>query len=354
MGVEEEFFVVDRRGRLSRHAAAVVDAADDQDGELQTELTRSQAELATGVCRDRDDLLGQLRSLRGELATAGARRDLRLLPSGTTPVDEDDPPSITPSPRYQRMADHFGAMIQRVATCGCHVHVGIPDAATGIHVLNHVRPWLPLLLAVTANSPLEAGATTGYRSWRYRKWSQWPSAGPPPVFSSPDHYESVVDGCLRSGAIIDRAMVYWDIRLSEHQPTLEFRISDVAATPDEAVLLAVLIRGLTHAALDTDEPPPDLASEVLRAQLWRAARDGLAGQCPYPTHDTPIPAHTALNELTSLLKPVLRENDDLEFTEDLVARLGRTGGGADRQLRTFDQAGDPLDVVDMLAVAPST
>nr|WP_225953342.1 glutamate--cysteine ligase [Kibdelosporangium phytohabitans] len=353
LGVEEEFFVVDRRGHLSVHAATVVAAADDQDGELQTELTRSQAELATGVCVDRDELLGQLRSLRTELAVVGARRDLRLLPSGTALIAEDDPPAITPNPRYQRMAHHFGTMIQHVTTCGCHVHVGIPDAATGIHVLNHVRPWLPMLLALTANSPIEAGADTRYRSWRYRKWSQWPSAGPPPVFSSPDHYESVVDGCLRSGAILDRGMVYWDIRLSEHQPTLEFRISDVAATPEEAVLLAVLIRGLTHTALNTSQPPPDLPNDVLRAQLWRAARDGLAGQCPCPTQDMPIASYTALTELLNLLKPALRENDDLEFAEDLVSRLHRTGGGADRQLRTLVRTGDPLDVVGMLVVDPS-
>nr|WP_042183507.1 glutamate--cysteine ligase [Kibdelosporangium sp. MJ126-NF4]CEL15567.1 FIG074102: hypothetical protein [Kibdelosporangium sp. MJ126-NF4]CTQ98232.1 FIG074102: hypothetical protein [Kibdelosporangium sp. MJ126-NF4] len=350
VGVEEEFFVVDRHGHLSRQAAEVVRSADDRDGELQTELTRSQAELATGVCHGHEDLLGQLRALRHELAAAGARRGLRVLPSGTAPLAESDLPGITPNARYRRMADHFGVMIHQVTTCGCHVHVGIPNAEAGVHVINQVRPWLPVLLALTANSPVEAGADTGYRSWRYRKWTQWPSAGPPPLFSSPDHYESIVEGYLRTGSIIDRGMVYWDIRLSEHQPTLEFRVSDVAATAEEAALLAVIIRALTHAALNTAEPPPDLSNEVLRAQLWRAARDGLTGQCPHPRHGSPAPALIVLNDLLAFLKPVLRENNDLEFAQEQSERLRRTGGGADRQRQAFDRTGNAQDIVDLLAV----
>ncbi|SMC48108.1 carboxylate-amine ligase [Kibdelosporangium aridum] len=352
VGVEEEFFVVDSHGHLSRHAATLIDTAHEQDGELQTELTRSQAELATGVCRTHDELLTQLHDLRSALATAGTRRNLRIVPSGAALLPEPDPPAITPNPRYQRMAEHFGVMIHQVTTCGCHVHIGIPDAAAGIQVINHTRPWLPILLALTANSPIEAGVDTGYHSWRYRQWTQWPSAGSPPVFSSVDHYESIVNGCLKSGAILDRGMVYWDIRLSEHQPTLEFRISDVAATAEEAVLLAMIIRGLTHMALNTTIQPLDLPNDVLRAQLWRAARDGITGDCPHPHHGVPIPAYAVLNDLLELLKPILRENGDLEFVEKQVAQLTAAGGGADRQLRTFERTGRAEDTVDMLAIIP--
>ncbi|MCE7010948.1 glutamate--cysteine ligase [Kibdelosporangium philippinense] len=353
VGVEEEFFVVDRHGHLSRHAARLVDAAEEQDGELQTELKRSQAETATGICRTHDELLTQLHDLRSALATAGARRNLRLVPSGAALVAEPDPPAITPNPRYQRMAEHFGAMIHQVTTCGCHVHVGIADAATGIKVINQVRPWLPILLAVTANSPIESGVDTGYHSWRYRQWTQWPSAGPPPAFESVDHYESIVNGCLRSGAILDRGMVYWDIRLSEHQPTLEFRIGDVAATLEEAVLLAVIVRALSHTALNTTKPPLDLPNEILRAQLWRAARDGISGQCPHPQHGIPLPANAVLNDLLELLKPALRENGDLEFAEKHVKQLVAAGGGAERQLRTFEREKQAVDVVDALAIDPA-
>jgi glutamate---cysteine ligase / carboxylate-amine ligase len=350
VGVEEEFFVVDGRGRLSRHAAELIDSAHNLDGELQTELTRSQAELATGVCHKHDELLNQLRELRTELETAGARRGLRLVPSGAAPLAEDDPPGITPNPRYQRMAKHFGATVRQVTTCGCHVHVAMPDGETGVRVINRVRSWLPVLLALTANSPIEASVDTGYCSWRYRQWTQWPSAGPPPLFSSLDHYETIVDGWLRSGAIMDRAMIYWDIRLSENQPTLEFRVSDVAATVEEAALLAVIIRGLTQHALDSDQPAPDLSNEILRAQLWRAARDGLTGLCPHPRTGDLAPTSAVVGDLLAMLTPILQENGDLEFAEEQFARLRECGGGADRQREVFTRTGRPEDVVDMLAV----
>ncbi|ONI87862.1 carboxylate--amine ligase [Actinosynnema sp. ALI-1.44] len=349
-GVEEEFFVVDRRGRLSRHAAALVDAADEHEGELQTELNRSQAELATGVCQTHQELLGQLNDLRTGLATAGQRRGLRVVPSGAALVAESDPPGITPNPRYQRMADHFGAVAEQVTTCGCHVHIGIPDKEAGVRVINHVRPWLPLLLALTANSPIEAGADTGYASWRYRQWTQWPSAGPPPRFSSHDHYQSIVDGCLASGAILDRAMVYWDIRLSDAHPTVEFRVSDVAATAQEAVLLAVLIRALTHAALNATTPAPELSNEILRARLWRASRDGFTGHCPHPLHGDAVPTHVLVSDLLLDLAPILRENGDYDFACEQAALLAVRGGGADRQRQTLEHSGQAEDVVSMLAV----
>jgi carboxylate-amine ligase len=355
VGVEEEFFVVDEGGHLSQYAGEVVEAANEQEGELQKELTTSQAESATGICRTHEEVLDQLHALRAELAASAARKGLRLVPSATPMLAETDPPGITPDSRYQRMADHFRATAHNVRTCGCHVHVAIPDKETGVQIINHVRPWLPVLLAMTANSAIEGGIDTGYCSWRYRRWTQWPSAGAPPYFSSLDHYESIVDAWLRSGAILDRAMVYWDIRLSEQQPTLEFRVSDVAATAEEATLLAMLVRGLTHAALDaidSGDQAPQLPNEVLRGQLWRAARDGFTGDCAHPRTGDLAPARVVLDELVAFLKPILRDNGDFDFTQEGIARLRAEGGGADRQREVFHRAGRPEDVVDMLALRP--
>lgn len=361
VGVEEEFFVVDQAGHLSRRADEVVESAEDGrdggggDGELQEELARSQAELATGICRTHHDVLTQLTDLRGQLASAAADRGLRILPSGTAPLAEDDLAGITPKARYQRVAEHFGATPRTVITCGCHVHVAIPDRATGVHVINHVRPWLPLLLAITANSAVEGGIDTGYCSWRYQRWTQWPSAGTPPRFDSLDHYDSVVDEWLRAGAVLDRDMVYWDIRLSNKQPTLEFRVSDVAATAREATLLAVLIRGLTHVALDLIDdgtPAPHLSNEVLRAQVWRASRDGSRGKCTNPHTGALAPTTAVLDDLFEFLAPVLREHDDLDFVKDTIARLHAVGSGADRQREAFRAAGRAEDVVRMLAIKP--
>ncbi|VVJ18669.1 Uncharacterised protein [Amycolatopsis camponoti] len=350
-GIEEEFFVVDRRGHLSQAGDDVVDAAEaaaDGRGELQHELNLSQAEAATDICSTHAEALRQVSGLRDDLARAARARGYRLLPAGAPPLSEVDPPRITPNPRYQRMAEHFGATAWTSLTCGCHVHVAIPGKESGIHVLNSVRPWLPALLTITANSAVVDGYDTGYASWRYHQWSRWPSAGPPPRFASLDEYESIVDGWLRSGAILDRGMVYWDVRLSEKQPTLEFRISDVAATPVEAVLLGVLARGLVATALADDARPPELSNEVLRGQLWRASKEGVTGSCPHPRTGDLQPSKTVLDDLIELIAPALEAAGDLDFARETTARLIAEGGGSDRQRRAFAEKNRAEAVVDLL------
>ncbi len=350
VGVEEEFLLVDADGRLSGRGPEVADAANDLAGALETELTLCQVESSTGVCRTPGEVLDHLVALRAELAASARRLGLRLLPSGCPVLPEEDRPEITPKPRYLRMARHFGATARAGATCGCHVHVDMPDRALGVQVSNHVRPWLPALLAVTANSPFD-GLDTGYASWRYQNWSRWPSAGPPPAFASLDEYESTVEALLRSGSILDRGMVYWDVRLSEHQPTLEFRVADVAATAEDAALLAVLVRGLVGHAVErisAGVPAPDVSNAVLRANLWRASRDGLGGASLHPVTGGLASLHDQLADLFGLLGPAL--GDDAGFVEAGLAALRASGGGADRQRAVHARRGKLTDVVDELAL----
>ncbi|WP_410598192.1 glutamate--cysteine ligase [Amycolatopsis sp. lyj-90] len=349
-GIEEEFFVVDREGHLSLSGNVVVDSAEEAQGELQHELTLSQVESATGICRTRDEGLHQLKALRAELAEAAAQRGSRLLACGSPLMAEAELPSITPHPRYEQMARHFGATARTTSTCGCHVHIAIPDRETGVRLIRRIRPWLPALLTLTANSAISDGIDTGYSSWRYQQWTRWPSAGPPPEFTSLDHYESIVDAWLRAGAILDRAMVYWDVRLSEGQPTVEFRFSDVASTPDEAVLLGILIRGLVTTVLDEGEPASRLSNEVLRAHLWRASREGLSGQCPHPVTGDLAPAPKVVDDVVAFAASALEATGDLDFVRDGCARLFESGNGADRQRRRFEERKSPEDVVDLFVV----
>lgn len=349
-GIEEEFFVVDRGGQLSKTGDVVVDVAKEDQGELQHELTRSQAEAATGICETQDEALRQLRTMRTELAEVAARRGCRLLPCGSPLLAESDPPVITPNPRYERMAEHFGATTRTSLTCGCHIHIAIPDRETGIRVINHIRPWLPALLTLTANSAIAGGYDTSYSSWRYQQWSRWPSAGPPPRFASLDHYETIVDAWLRAGAILDRNMVYWDVRLSEKQPTLEFRFSDVAATPEEAVLLGVLVRGLVGTLLGSEETPAELSNEILRAHFWRASREGLSGRCPHPRTGDLTPAPAVLDDVVAFAADALETAGDLCFVREGCARVIAEGSGADRQRARFARRGRAEDVVDLLTV----
>jgi carboxylate-amine ligase len=351
VGVEEEFLLVDDAGHLSLRGPEVVRAAKEPGVVVQLELARCQVESATGVCESAAGLLGQLRELRGRLAGEAGRHGLRVVATGTPIIAEETPPEITPTTRYCRMAEHFAAIASTGTTCGCHVHVAVPDSGTAVAVSNHVRPWLPVLLTLTANSPFHNGQDTRYSSWRHILWSRWPSAGPPPVFASLDHYETIVDAMLRTGAMLDRGMVYWHIRLSERQPTLETRVSDVAVTAEEAALLGVLLRGLVGTALDDlDTPPPLPPQEVLRANLWRAARDGAAGSCLHPVTGHLVPVHAQLTELANRIRPALRATGDLDFVLDGLAKLRETGGGAQRQRAAFAERKLLRDVIDSLVL----
>ncbi|MFC9553973.1 glutamate--cysteine ligase [Rhodococcus sp. NPDC056960] len=350
VGVEEEFFLVDGFGHLATAGPDVVAEAGNVIHGLQRELARCQIETATGVCHTGKELHEELRSLRRRLAKAAAARDLSLLPSGTSLSDEAVPPAITPSPRYQEMARRFGSIVDTVTTCGCHVHVGIPNRDVGVRVSNQVRSWLPVLLALSANSPFHGGHDTAYQSWRHILWSRWPSAGPPPHFDSADEYESVVGAMIGTGAAMDRGMIYWHVRLSDKQPTIEVRIADVAMTAAHAALYAVVVKGLVGWALRSLEDgrtAPWLRAELLRAQLWRAARDGLDGECTSPAADRSMPIRRQLELLNECIAPGLGSSDRA-FLESGFDTVLREGTGAERQRAEFARRGTLAAVVDLL------
>jgi carboxylate-amine ligase len=351
VGVEEEFLVVDRSGHLSYQGSDL--AADDTEespGELTKELVRCQIETNTPVCADAAEVLTQLTNLRDRVGVSARSRRLRLVPSGTPVLPQREEPEITTGSRYQRMAERFGGVAHTSNTCGCHVHIAMPERAEGITVINKVRAWLPTLLALTANSPFMDGQDTAYASWRHIMWSRWPSAGPPPVFESLDQYEHTVDGMLRTGALLDKGMVYWDIRLSEHQPTVEFRVCDVAATAGEAALVAGLIRALVATALDDDKTTdPVFPQEVLRTNLWRAAREGLAGECLHPLTTALAPVWTQVSDLVDRVRPALRSGGDLDLVEEQLAVLRESGGASARQRAAYESRKRFADVVDQFA-----
>lgn len=156
---------------------------------------------------------------------------------------------MTGKQRYQLMAAEYGALAEDQGVCGCHVHVGVPDADHAVQVSNHIRPWLPALLALGANSPFFDGRDTGHASWRTTVWSRWPVCGVPPRFHSAAHYDDLVGRLVDAGVIADAGMVYYYVRPSQHVPTVEVRVADVATTVEEALLQAALTRALVGTAL---------------------------------------------------------------------------------------------------------
>ncbi|MBV6757945.1 carboxylate-amine ligase [Rhodococcus opacus] len=349
VGVEEEFVLIDPdTGAPFLGNTRVVEAGRQLGIDLQLELSTCQIETATPPCTSISQLRGELVRTRRLAAAAATEVGARLLATGVAPMGPL-PSSITDVARYRRLAEHFGQLGEQVI-CGCHVHVGIPDRHSGVAVCNYLRQWLPALLALAANSPIIGGRDTGYASWRHMLWSRWPSAGPPPHFDSATHYDAVVAEMLEQETILDTAMLYWDVRLSAHLPTIEIRVADVPATADDAVLVATLIRGLVATAfiairLGSTAAPVD--TRRLRAAYWRAARDGIDGRGIDPITGHLVPAKDPILRLLDHIRPALERTGDYQQTQQAVQAVFASGNGAVRQRRTF-RTGTPHDLLDMI------
>lgn len=280
-GVEEEFLLADPlTGRPALCNRQVAHHAARRGVELQLELTAAQVETATDKADCSASLREQISQLRRASSTAAQEAGAVLLAVGLPPSGESPIP-ITDVPRYQRMLTDLGKVTDERGNCGCHVHVEVPSRDAAIAVSNWLRPWLPMMIALTANSAIYHDADTGHASWRSVMWARWPSAGPPPYFDTAADYDRAVGMLLDSGAMLDDGMVYWDIRPSVRFPTVEVRVADVPATAAETVLYATLIRAAVMEALaayERGEQAPPVPDHVVRAACWKAAHDGLGGR----------------------------------------------------------------------------
>jgi glutamate---cysteine ligase / carboxylate-amine ligase len=358
VGVEEELMLVDpETGRLTavaqRALRARSEAEDrvDLDGKfegsgVEAELFLQQIETTTPPCDNMNELDRQLRQARrtiGELALdAGA-----AVVAVPTPVLVDADASVTPQPRYQRIREEFGELAKTSLACAMHVHVGLEEGEDGAVLLGGIGPWLPVLLAISANSPYWRGHDTGYASWRTQIWTRWPSNGTGEPFESRREYDDVARRLVDWGAALDEAMVYFDARLSRNFPTLEIRVADVCTEPEDAILFAALGRALVTTAATSSESvrPPGWRSDLLRAASWRASRYGLAAQLVDPATLELAPARDVVESLVRHVRPALEDADDLSLVVDLVERLLARGGGATRQRRAFETEGSLEAVV---------
>jgi carboxylate-amine ligase len=343
-GVEEELLLVDPgSGAAVALAEAVTGGAENAP---VAELQREQVETDTAPCDTLDELAGQLRARRRAAADAAGRQNCQVVALATSPLPVS--PSTMPKERYLRITEAYARTAREQLTCGCHVHVRVESEDEGVAVLDRIRPWLAVLLAMTANSPFWQGRDSGYASYRQQVWGRWPSAGPAELFGTPKAYHETVQAMIDSGVLLDEGMIYFDARLSRHYPTVEIRIADVCTVADDAVLLAVLVRALVETAARewrAGEPPPAVRTELLRMASWRASRSGLEGELLHPVSLRPVPAREAVRALFDHATPALADSGDRRTALDLTRRLLDRGGGATRQRLTYARTGDLAAVV---------
>ncbi|MFJ8622203.1 glutamate--cysteine ligase [Kitasatospora sp. NPDC093550] len=355
VGVEEEFLLVDRRTRLPAERApqVIADAAAELGEQVQAEFFRVQVEVCTRPATRLADLEADLARLRAAVAAAAAGADCLLVASGTAVLSDRRPGRITDDPRYRAMAARYRGVVDGYggALCGCHVHLGTVSRGQALALANHLRPWLPVVQALTVNSPFTEGRDSGFASWRTVRWARWPTVGPAPVLDE-EQYDALVAGLVRSGVLLDRRMVYWYARPSEHVPTLEVRVADVNADLRTVLLLAALLRGLAAvllAEIDDGRPAPVHPAGLVRAAHWQAARGGLSGDGIDPLTGRYAPMTELADRLLERAAPGLAAAGDLATVESALARIRRHGTGADRQRRSLRRHGRLTAVVDELA-----
>ncbi|CAL9653916.1 Putative glutamate--cysteine ligase 2 [Streptomyces sp. enrichment culture] len=350
VGVEEELLLVDpETGEPRAMSAAVLARAaldpGDQDV-FEKELHDQMLEFATHPQAEMERLQAEIVRCRKEAARHAGELGCTVAALATSPLPVS--PAVGINNRYQWMAGQYGVVVQEQLVMGCHVHVAVDSDEEGVAVIDRVRPWLSVLGALSANSPFWQGKDTGYSSYRSRVWQRWPSAGPTELFGSAERYHRRVADMVATGTILDEGMIYFDVRLSQRYPTVEFRVADVCLHSDTAVLIACLARGLVEtAAREWREgvEPAGHSVSLLRLAAWRAARSGLTGELLHPATMRRMPAETVVRALLDHVGDALAEAGDMERVREECAALLRRGNGARVQRELLERTGSLRDVV---------
>jgi carboxylate-amine ligase len=329
---------------LSPGVAELVSWAEGHElpGVLKMELLASMVELATGVCSSAQEALEATATLRAGAVEAARENGLAIAAAGTHAFSLPTAQQIAPDPRYLEFVKYAGVSARRQAVCGLHVHVGMPSADACMKALEGVLAWLPVVLALSANSPFLAGDETGLLSSRAEVLAQLPRASAPPVFGSYADWEAFVERFVRLGLADGYTRFWWDIRPHPRFGTLEIRSPDQPTAVALTGAFAALLQALC--ATVVEGPPPRPAQRGDYAQnRWAALRFGPRAELIHPDGERTAKASELAQELLELVAPAARELG----SEGLLAALDPTRCEGDRQLEVARTSGPEGVVADV-------
>jgi glutamate---cysteine ligase / carboxylate-amine ligase len=341
VGIEEEFALLDQNLRLTPAFERLRDAGL-QDPILQEaiagELISSEIEIRSGRGEDFEDARRRQHEARRRLFTLAAQHDVLLGATGTHPLSDYQEQHIIDTPHYHRVEDGLKYVAWRNNTFSLHVHVGVQGADRAVRVCDRLRPVLPLLLAISANSPYVDRIDSGLHSARTQIFTKsFPRCGVPDAFGSWQAWADYVDLLVRTNSIIEFTQLWWSVRPHHSFGTVEVRVCDAQTTGPESDALAQLIVGCVNRAaaeIDAGEAGwvgPDIPGRLIEENMWRALRYGLDGR------------------LLDLEAPRVEEFDAVETVERLNAWTGAAVAlpelnGAQRQRRLIAAGAGPAEV----------
>jgi glutamate---cysteine ligase / carboxylate-amine ligase len=350
LGIEEEFAIIDPVTReLRSHIQEILEGGKVVLKEqIKPEMHQSVVELGTEICDSIECARAHVIELRSRLAELAAKAGLKIASVGTHPFSHWHDQLITEGERYQEIVKDMQLLARANLIFGLHVHVGIPNRETAIHVMNQARYFLPHIYALSVNSPFWVGQNTGLKGYRLKVFERFPRTGIPDSFESLSEYEDYCKLLVKTGCIDNAKKIWWDIRLHPFFDTLEVRVCDAQSRVDDTLAIAALIQAVIaklHKLLRQNITFRIYRRRLLDENRWRAARYGIDGKLIDFGKEAEVDERSLLAEL---LEFVSTEVNELGSEKEMahIERIIREGAGADRQLGMWEQTHDMKAVVD--------
>jgi carboxylate-amine ligase len=332
VGVEEEYFVVDAETLEPVPAADVLfdELPNELEGHVGTELFKFVFETTTEKARNLEEARDEMRRKRAALTEHARSHGYEVLVAGLHPTARWDEHEHAEGPRYEGQLDRIGYPQHRNITAGLHVHIGLDDADKAVYVSDELRRYLPLILALSANSPFWYGRDTGLASARAVVFENLPNTGIPSRFGDWKTFRSFERRMVEEGSVSDRGEVWWDVRPHTEYGTVEVRSPDAQTSLERSFAFVALCRALVLelSSRYSEEPPTNPRRELLNENKWRAARYG---------HDA---SFMRLNEgvvpIDELFEEVL-DNIDTSYEDEIRALVNISG--TNRQREAYDVGG---------------
>ena len=353
IGIEEEYQTIDPETRdLRSHIQSEIlpKAKRALHEAVKPEMHQAVIEVGTKVCRNvqeaREDILG----LRREMLQLASENGLLLAAASTHPFADWKVQDIYPDERYRQVVEEMQMLARANLVFGLHVHVGIEDRNTAIHIMNSMRYFLPHILALSANSPFWMGMRTGFKSYRSKVFERFPRTGIPDVFANWSDYENFVSLLVKTGCIDNGKKIWWDVRPHPHFNTLEVRVCDIPMRLDETMALAALIQATVAMLYDlhaSNKSYRIYGRALIMENKFRASRYGLDGMLIDFGQEKEVPLRHLILEYLEMIDPVV---DELGSRAEInyIHQMLEMGTGADRQLKVFEETGDLKKVVDYM------
>jgi carboxylate-amine ligase len=352
LGIEEEFAIVDPETReLRSHIQEILEGGKVLLKEqIKPEMHQSVVELGTEICSSIANAREHVVELRSKLASLAGKAGLRIASAGTHPFSHWRDQLITEGDRYKEIVKNMQQLARANLIFGLHVHVGIPNRESAIHVMNQARYFLPHIYALSVNSPFWVGQDTGLKGYRLKVFERFPRTGIPDAFESLSEYEDFCKLLVKTGCIDNPKKIWWDIRLHPFFDTLEVRVCDAQSRVDDTLALAALIQAVIaklYKLLRQNTTFRVYRRRLLDENRWRASRYGIEGMLIDFGREAEVETRSLINEL---LEFVATEVDELGSRREMehIERIMREGTGADRQLEVFHRTNDMKAVVDQI------